>query len=222
MPRPCPSITSRMFGVDLDGSRRIWTDPLDDHRDDQGASDRNRKASERPRSLPAMPGAPATTCWREARVSMRLSATAKEATRAGAAATTPGPGCRRRLLRPRRSQRRQDRQRRRQRPAHWRTRRRLPLRDGSADGTVTAAGDDTLVGRGGNDALFADNVNFAGSATVGTMGGRDLIEAGDGVDTLRAGPANDLRDGGPGTPDDCDGEAGTDTTRGCEILAGVP
>jgi RTX calcium-binding nonapeptide repeat (4 copies) len=78
------------------------------------------------------------------------------------------------------------------------------------------------VGRGGNDALFADNVNFAGSATVGTMGGRDLIEAGDEVDTLRAGPANDLLDGGPGAPDDCDGEAGTDTTRGCEILAGVP
>jgi hypothetical protein len=29
-----------MLGVDLDGSRRIQKDRLDDHRDDQGASDR--------------------------------------------------------------------------------------------------------------------------------------------------------------------------------------
>jgi Ca2+-binding RTX toxin-like protein len=50
--------------------------------------------------------------------------------------------------------------------------------DSSADGTVTAAGNDMLVGRGGNDTLFADNVNFAGSASVGTMGGRDLLDGG--------------------------------------------
>jgi Ca2+-binding RTX toxin-like protein len=94
--------------------------------------------------------------------------------------------------------------------------------DSSADGTVTAAGDDTLLGRDGNDTLFGDNVSFAGSASVGTMGGKDLLNAGDGVDTLRAGPASDLLDGGPGSPDDCDGEAGTDAARSCEILAGVP
>jgi hypothetical protein len=40
----------------------------------------------------------------------------------------------------------------------------------SADRVVTAAGNDTLVGRGGNDTLFADNVNFAGSASVGRWG----------------------------------------------------
>jgi Ca2+-binding RTX toxin-like protein len=74
----------------------------------------------------------------------------------------------------------------------------------------------------GNDTLFADNANFAGSASVGTMGGRDLLDAGDGVDTLRAGPANDVLDGGPGSPDDCDGEAGIDTAKSCEILTSVP
>jgi hypothetical protein len=53
------------------------------------------------------------------------------------------------------------------------------------------------------------------------MGGRGLIDAGDGVDTLRAGPANDLLDAGPGIPDDCDGEGGIDTAKSCEILTGV-
>jgi hypothetical protein len=33
-----------MLGVDLDGSRRIQTDRLDDHRDDQSASDRTSDA----------------------------------------------------------------------------------------------------------------------------------------------------------------------------------
>jgi RTX calcium-binding nonapeptide repeat (4 copies) len=93
---------------------------------------------------------------------------------------------------------------------------------GLADGVVMAAGNDTLVARGGNDTLFADNVNFAGSASVGTMGGRDLLDAGDRVDTLRAGPADDSLNGGPGSPDDCDGEAGIDTAKSCEILTGVP
>ena len=45
-----PPITRRMLGVDLDGSRRIQTDRLDDHRDDQGASDAesDAKASNSP------------------------------------------------------------------------------------------------------------------------------------------------------------------------------
>jgi hypothetical protein len=43
-----------MLGVDLDGSRRIQTDRLDDHRDDQGAADgkSDGKASSGQAALP--------------------------------------------------------------------------------------------------------------------------------------------------------------------------
>ena len=42
------------------------------------------------------------------------------------------------------------------------------------------------------------------------------------MDTIKAGPGNDGLDGGPGTPDDCDGEAGIDRARACELTANIP
>ncbi|GAA2692938.1 hypothetical protein GCM10010412_084180 [Nonomuraea recticatena] len=90
------------------------------------------------------------------------------------------------------------------------------------DATVTSAGHDVISGRGGNDALFGDNTDFDVTRSVGTAGGNDLLDGGDGGDTLRAGPRNDLLDGGPGTPDDCDGEAGIDAAARCEIVSNVP
>ncbi|WP_425574719.1 calcium-binding protein, partial [Nonomuraea africana] len=90
------------------------------------------------------------------------------------------------------------------------------------DATVTSASHDVISGRGGNDALFGDNTDFDVTASVGTAGGNDLLDGGDGIDTLRAGPRNDFLDGGPGTPDDCDGEAGIDAATRCEIVSNVP
>ncbi|MGH3137150.1 MAG: hypothetical protein ACRDPV_11730 [Gaiellaceae bacterium] len=77
---------------------------------------------------------------------------------------------------------------------------------------------------GGNDKLFGDNVGTAFPiATTGTIGGNDVLDADNGADLLKAGPANDSLDGGPGSPDDCDGEAGNgDQASKCEVLAGVP
>jgi hypothetical protein len=51
------------------------------------------------------------------------------------------------------------------------------------------AGRDVISGRGGNDLLFGDNTNFAGTRTFGSVGGDDDLDGGDDVDTLRAGPA---------------------------------
>jgi Ca2+-binding RTX toxin-like protein len=90
------------------------------------------------------------------------------------------------------------------------------------DFTVTAAGNDHIIGAGGNDTLLGDNGDFEATTSVGTAGGNDELDAGDGIDKLRAGPANDHLDGGDGSPDDCDGEAGTDEAERCEILAGIP
>ncbi len=39
---------------------------------------------------------------------------------------------------------------------------------------------------------------------------------------LRAGPGNDIVDGGTGSPDDCDGEAGTDVVLRCELASDLP
>ena len=90
------------------------------------------------------------------------------------------------------------------------------------DASVTFAGNDSVRGRGGDDTIFGDNVNFNGDASVGTAGGNDSLDAGDGADFVRGGPRNDFLDGGAGSPDDCDGEAGNDHASGCEVLAGVP
>lgn len=70
--------------------------------------------------------------------------------------------------------------------------------------------------------LFGDNSDFFTQFSVGTAGGNDHLDGGDGADRLRAGPANDNLDGGNGNPDDCDGEAGNDKATNCEILAGIP
>lgn len=85
------------------------------------------------------------------------------------------------------------------------------------DATTTDADNDVIKGRGGNDTLFGDNVNFDADRTVGTAGGRDRLRGGAGDDTLRAGPANDRLDGGRDT-DDCDGEAGHDIAVRCETV----
>ncbi|MFJ8719553.1 calcium-binding protein [Streptomyces violaceus] len=89
-------------------------------------------------------------------------------------------------------------------------------------GLPPTAGNDVISGRGGNDLLFGDNTNFAGSRTVGRVGGNDELDGGDGVDTLLAGPANDSLDGGPGAPDFCNGEGGIDTAIRCETLRRIP
>jgi Ca2+-binding RTX toxin-like protein len=94
--------------------------------------------------------------------------------------------------------------------------------DNLSAGAVTSAGHDAVDGGDGNDRLFGDNVDTTRSATFGSAGGNDVLDAGDGADFLRAGPRNDFLDGGLGSPDDCDGEAGTDSASGCEIVAGVP
>ncbi|HEY9376253.1 MAG TPA: calcium-binding protein [Jiangellaceae bacterium] len=91
-----------------------------------------------------------------------------------------------------------------------------------ADFSVTFAGNDSISGRGGDDTIFGDNANFNLDASAGTAGGNDSLDAGAGADTVRAGPRNDFLNGGPGSPDDCDGEAGRDAASGCEILAGIP
>ena len=67
----------------------------------------------------------------------------------------------------------------------------------------------------GDDLLLGDNVDFFTLATIGTTGGNDSLDGGDGADALIAGPANDSLDGGSGAPDFCDGEAGTDN--GCKL-----
>jgi Ca2+-binding RTX toxin-like protein len=96
---------------------------------------------------------------------------------------------------------------------------------------IIDAGNDRLVGNGGDDPLFGDNVKFdllisddpnlVRDAAVGPAGGNDSLDGGVGNDTLRAGPRNDRLDGGSNT-DDCDGESGIDTATNCEITAGVP
>jgi hypothetical protein len=84
------------------------------------------------------------------------------------------------------------------------------------DASVTAAGDDRSAGRGGDDTIFGDNINFGGDATAGRAGGEDKLDGDDGNDTLRAGPDDDRLNGGADT-DDCDGEAGTgDRAKQCE------
>jgi RTX calcium-binding nonapeptide repeat (4 copies) len=92
----------------------------------------------------------------------------------------------------------------------------------SIAGSANAAGNDTLRGRGGDDLLLGDNVDFFTLATIGTTGGNDSLDGGDGADALIAGPANDSLDGGSGVPDFCNGEAGTDNGANCEVLVGVP
>ena len=87
---------------------------------------------------------------------------------------------------------------------------------------MTFAGNDAIRARGGDDTIFGDNVNFNGDASVGTAGGNDSLHAGDGADFVTGCPRNDLLDGGSGSPDDCDGEAGNDRASGCEIVAGAP
>jgi Ca2+-binding RTX toxin-like protein len=78
--------------------------------------------------------------------------------------------------------------------------------DSSAD-NVTDAGNDAIQAGGGNDKLFGDNVGTAFPiATTGTIGGNDVLDADNGVDLLKGGPANDSLNGGPGSPDDCDGD----------------
>jgi hypothetical protein len=84
------------------------------------------------------------------------------------------------------------------------------------DASVTAAGGDRSAGRGGDDSIFGDNINFGGDATAGRAGGEDKLDGDDGNDTLRAGPDDDRLNGGADT-DDCDGEAGTgDRAKQCE------
>jgi RTX calcium-binding nonapeptide repeat (4 copies) len=48
--------------------------------------------------------------------------------------------------------------------------------------------------------LVGDNADFFTLATLGTAGGNDSVDGGNGVDALFAGPANDSLDGGPGAP----------------------
>jgi hypothetical protein len=59
------------------------------------------------------------------------------------------------------------------------------------------------------------------TGTVGAAGGNDRLDGGEDVDTLRAGPRKDFLDG-DGAPDDCGGEAGTNTATRCEIVSNVP
>jgi Ca2+-binding RTX toxin-like protein len=91
----------------------------------------------------------------------------------------------------------------------------------STGGTVTEAGADVIEGRGGNDTVFGDNINFEGTATIGTVGGQDRLMGDTGNDTLFGGPANDSLDGGANT-DSCNGEDGTDTFAKCELVTGLP
>jgi hypothetical protein len=86
---------------------------------------------------------------------------------------------------------------------------------------ATGAGNDKIVGNGGDDILFGDSSADI-ATTLGPDGGNDFLDGGEGVDALLAGPANDSLDGGPGSPDFCDGEAGVDTATHCEAVAGIP
>ena len=44
------------------------------------------------------------------------------------------------------------------------------------DDSITAAGNDHIVGNGGDDFIFGDNVDFTASFTVGTASGNDKLE----------------------------------------------
>lgn len=100
--------------------------------------------------------------------------------------------------------------------------------DSVVPGMPRTAGDDVISGRGGDDLVFGDNAKLPRpryvypSRSIGTVGGEDDLDGGDGVDTLRAGPGNDFLDGGPDAPDDCNGETGTDRATECEILRRIP
>ena len=96
------------------------------------------------------------------------------------------------------------------------------VRNKKNDASVTVAGADAIEGRGGDDTIFGDNVNFDGDTSVGTAGGGDSIEGGAGADTIKAGPGADWLDGGAGSPDNCNGQAGADAAQGCETLTSVP
>ena len=89
------------------------------------------------------------------------------------------------------------------------------------DDSITAAGNDHIVGNGGDDFIFGDNVDFTASFTVGTASGNDRLEGGGGDDFISAGPGNDQLDGGADA-DFCDGEAGNDNFKACEAVAGSP
>lgn len=65
--------------------------------------------------------------------------------------------------------------------------------DSAAD-FPTAAGNDSIDGRDGNDTLFGDNTPSVEPITsVDTVGGSGRLAGGAGDDTLFAGPANDAR-----------------------------
>ena len=89
------------------------------------------------------------------------------------------------------------------------------------DDSITAAGNDHIVGKGGDDVIFGDNADFFVTSTAGTASGNDKLEGGAGDDIVIAGPGNDLLDGGADT-DFCDGEAGNDNFKACESRPGSP
>ncbi len=86
----------------------------------------------------------------------------------------------------------------------------------------------TLIGGGGNDALYGANLadsidGGAGADTIFAGAGDDVVTGGDGNDTLYGGDGNDILDGGSGD-DVIDGGRGADTLiggAGNDILGGV-
>jgi Ca2+-binding RTX toxin-like protein len=86
---------------------------------------------------------------------------------------------------------------------------------------VTGTGNDTIFGRGGPDYILGDH-SSDGVESIATLGGNDIIDAGSGADVVLAGPGRDVLNGDGGSPDDCNGEDGTDRQTGCEVATNIP
>jgi hypothetical protein len=119
---------------------------------------------------------------------------------------------------------------------------------GGNDRICTRGGDDHARGGAGNDRLNSGNGNDntggqSGNDIVQSTGGNDDVQGGDGMDHVTGGEGNDTLNGGndvdavegeggndllagnAGSPDYCDGGAGTDATPangGCETIVGIP
>ena len=92
---------------------------------------------------------------------------------------------------------------------------------GRGDMIRSAGGNDTVCGGAGNDELFGG----AGNDSLRGGSGSDSLLGGAGTDALRGDAGRDLLSGGAGSPDTCEGDAGTDALaprHGCEQIGGVP
>ena len=96
-----------------------------------------------------------------------------------------------------------------------------------ADTVELSSGNDRIFGGSGNDTLAGGS----GDDSVWGGEGNDLLDGGSdrdrlfgeaGVDRLFGGGDPDALDGGPDTPDRCDGEGGSDTATACEQLTSIP